>query len=62
MKKDYIYHMVGIYANILAEVIKMIDYSREEEKDFYNKVGKIIGWDFSKLKYKIEDNSEFQNK
>ena len=52
--------MVGIYANILAEVIKMKDYSREEEKDFYNKVGKIIGWDFSKLKYKIEDNSEFQ--
>ena len=52
--------MVGIYANILTEVIKMIDYSREEEKDFYNKVGKIIGWDFSKLKYKIEDNSEFQ--
>lgn len=38
----------------------MINYNSEEEKNFYNKVGKIIGWDFSKIKYKIEDNSEFQ--
>ena len=38
----------------------MINYNSEEEKNFYNKVGKIIGWDFSKMKYKMEDNSEFQ--
>lgn len=37
----------------------MINYNSEEEKDFYNKVGKIIGWDFSKMKYKIVDDSEF---
>ena len=30
------------------------------EKEFYNKIGKIIGWDFSNLKYDVIDNSEFQ--
>lgn len=30
------------------------------EKEFYNKIGKIIGWDFSKIKYEVIDNSEFQ--
>lgn len=38
----------------------MISYNREEEKEFYNKVGKIIGWDFSKMKYIVVDNSEFK--
>ena len=48
------------YGNILAGGKKMINYNSEEEKNFYNKVGKIIGWNFSKMKYKMEDNSEFQ--
>lgn len=30
------------------------------EKEFYNKIGKIIGWDFSKIKYDVIDNSKFQ--
>ena len=38
----------------------MINYNSEEEKEFYNKVGKTIGWDFSKMKYQMVDNSEFQ--
>lgn len=38
----------------------MINYNSEEEKCFYNKVGKIIGWDFSKMKYKMVDDSNFQ--
>lgn len=38
----------------------MINYNSEEEKCFYNKVGKIIGWDFSKMKYKMVDDSKFQ--
>ncbi len=38
----------------------MINYNSEEEKCFYNKVGKIIGWEFSKMKYKMVDDSKFQ--
>lgn len=30
------------------------------EEEFYNKVGKIIGWDFSNIKYDVIDNSKFQ--
>lgn len=30
-----------------------------EEKEFYEKIGKINGWDFSKMKYDLVDNSEF---
>lgn len=30
------------------------------EKEFYNRIGKINGWDFSKIKYDIVDNSEFK--
>ena len=30
------------------------------EKEFYDKIGKIIGWDFSKMKYDVIDNSEFK--
>ena len=30
-----------------------------KEKEFYEKVGKTIGWDFSKIKYDVIDNSEF---
>lgn len=30
-----------------------------EEKEFYEKVGKINGWDFSKMKYDFIDNNEF---
>lgn len=38
----------------------MINDNSEEEKCFYNKVGRIIGWDFSKMKYKMVDDSKFQ--
>lgn len=31
-----------------------------EEKSFYNKIGKILGWDFSKMQCEIMDNSKFQ--
>lgn len=31
-----------------------------KEKEFYNKIGKIIGWDFSQIKYDVIDNSKFQ--
>ena len=30
-----------------------------EEKEFYEKIGKINGWNFSKMKYDLADNSEF---
>lgn len=30
------------------------------EKEFYDKIGKIIGWDFSTIKYDTVDNSEFK--
>lgn len=30
------------------------------EKEFYDKIGKIIGWDFSRMKYDLVDNSEFK--
>lgn len=30
-----------------------------EEKEFYEKIGKTNGWDFSKMKYELVDNSEF---
>lgn len=32
----------------------------DEEREFYNKVGKSIGWDFSKIKCGVIDNSEFR--
>ena len=38
----------------------MINENYDMEKDFYNKIGKIIGWDFSKIKYDMIDNSKFQ--
>ena len=38
----------------------MIDNSCNKEKEFYNKIGKIIGWDFSSIKYEVVDNSKFQ--
>lgn len=31
-----------------------------EEKEFYNKIGKTIGWDFSKIQCEMVDNSKFQ--
>ncbi len=31
-----------------------MDYTKEEYKDFYNKVGNLIGWDFSTLQYTAE--------
>lgn len=31
----------------------------ETYEDFYRRVGKLQGWDFSKLRYEVEDNSEF---
>lgn len=31
-----------------------------EEKAFYNKIGKTVGWDFSKMQCEIVDDSEFQ--
>ena len=33
---------------------------KNEEKEFYNKIGKTIGWDFSNIKCKMVDNSAFQ--
>lgn len=33
---------------------------KNPEKQFYNKIGKTIGWDFSNIKYKTIDNSSFQ--
>lgn len=30
-----------------------------EEKEFYERIGKTNGWDFSKMKYDVVDNSEF---
>ena len=30
------------------------------EKEFYDKIGKIMGWDFSTMKYDVVDNSEFK--
>lgn len=38
----------------------MINENSNKEKEFYNKIGKIIGWDFSSIKYDVVDNSEFQ--
>ena len=38
----------------------MLKKNSNMEKEFYNKIGKIIGWDFSNLKYDVIDNSEFQ--
>lgn len=31
-----------------------------EEQKFYDKIGKIIGWDFSKMKYNVIDESKFK--
>jgi len=30
------------------------------EREFYDKIGKTIGWDFSTMKYDVVDNSEFK--
>lgn len=30
------------------------------EKEFYDKIGKVMGWDFSTMKYDVVDNSEFR--
>ena len=38
----------------------MINEDSNKEKEFYNKIGKIIGWDFSQIKYDVIDNSKFQ--
>lgn len=38
----------------------MINKSAENEKEFYDKIGSLIGWDFSMLKYELIDNSDFQ--
>ena len=38
----------------------MINKNEENEKEFYNKIGKLIGWDFSMLKYELIDNSDFK--
>lgn len=38
----------------------MINEDEMNEKNFYNKIGSLIGWDFSKLKYELIDNSIFQ--
>lgn len=38
----------------------MINKNYNMEKDFYNKIGKTIGWDFSKIKYDVIDNSKFK--
>ena len=38
----------------------MNDINSNKEKEFYNKIGKIIGWDFSNIKYDVVDNSKFQ--
>ena len=34
------------------------EYMRE--KEFYDKIGKVMGWDFSTMKYDVVDNSEFR--
>lgn len=38
----------------------MINDDFNKEKEFYNKIGKTIGWDFSNMKYDVIDNSKFQ--
>ena len=38
----------------------MINEDEMNEKNFYDKIGSLIGWDFSKLKYELIDNSAFQ--
>lgn len=38
----------------------MMNNNRKSEKEFYDKIGSLIGWDFSKLKYELIDNSSFQ--
>ena len=38
----------------------MINVDEENEKEFYNKIGNLIGWDFSKMKYELVDNSSFK--
>lgn len=40
--------------------MKLININSEEEKNFYNKIGKTIGWDFSNMKFDVVDNSKFQ--
>lgn len=38
----------------------MINKDEKNEKEFYDKIGSLIGWDFSMLKYELVDNSNFQ--
>lgn len=38
----------------------VIILNKKEEKEFYDKIGKIIGWNFSKIKYNVIDNSKFK--
>lgn len=38
----------------------MIKENVNIEKEFYDKIGKTIGWDFSTMKYDVVDNSEFK--
>lgn len=38
----------------------MVNVDEENEKEFYNKIGNSIGWDFSKMKYELVDNSSFK--
>lgn len=38
----------------------MINKDEKNEKEFYDKIGSLIGWDFSMLKYELIDNSDFQ--
>lgn len=38
----------------------MINIDEKDEKEFYNKIGSTIGWDFSKIKYQLVDISSFK--
>ena len=38
----------------------MINKDEKNERKFYDKIGSLIGWDFSMLKYELIDNSRFQ--
>lgn len=38
----------------------MENLDKKNEKEFYNKIGSLMGWDFSRLKYEVIDNSSFQ--
>jgi len=38
----------------------MNNNNENDEKEFYNKIGKTIGWDFSKVNCELIDNNKFQ--